>query len=88
MFKIVVLFFIIVWVLSIFLGKRRRVIRDVNHLLQLIFFAVLVFTSTSMLHPVTFFKDHPFYYAITVAALFVISWPLSAFIAKQLAKKR
>lgn len=49
MLKLTILFLVIIWAGSGLLGSKKRLIRDVNHLLQYLVWAVLLFLGISML---------------------------------------
>src|SRR5690554_5422721 len=82
MFKVVVILFVAVWALSFFLSSRRKVIRDTNHLLQLILWAALVFTGNTLLSGQQFVKDHFLLQVALTLALFAGSYFVSIWIVK------
>ena len=82
MFKVVVILFVAVWVLSFFLSSRRKVIRDTNHLLQLILWAALVFTGNTLLSGQQFVKDRFLLQVALTLALFTGSYFVSIWIVK------
>lgn len=54
MVKFIILLLVLIWVSGFFLGKRRRVVRDVNHLLQIIVWVCLVFIGYTYLPQLPF----------------------------------
>ena len=76
MFKIVVLLFVVVWIMSFFMSKGRKVIRDSNHLFQLIISAAIIFGGITMLRNSEIGGNTPLY-LLSLAALFVSAWFLA-----------
>lgn len=73
MFKIAVLFFVVVWIMSMFMSKRRKVIRDSNHLFQLIISAAIIFSGITMLRNSELAANTPLYF-LSLAVLFASAW--------------
>lgn len=88
MFKLVVILFVVVWLLSFFLSSRRKVIRDTNHLLQLIVWAALVFMGNMLVsgHPVV--KEHFLLQVALTLIVFGVSYYASIFLVNGYTKSR
>lgn len=84
MVKFIIILFIIVWVLGFFLGKRRRLIRDVNHLLELIFTVIFVFMGSTLLKKETWIYENVILYLLGLAAIFALSYLAARFIVRRL----
>ncbi|MFV0422040.1 hypothetical protein [Oleidesulfovibrio sp.] len=82
MFKLLVILFVVVWLLSFFLSSRRKVIRDTNHLLQLIVWAALVFMGNMLVsgHPVV--KEHFLLQVVLMLVVFGVSYYASILLIK------
>ena len=76
MFKLIVLFFVVVWIMSFFMSKRRKVIRDSNHLFQLIISAAIIFSGVTMLRNSEIAASTPLY-LLSLLALFISAWFLA-----------
>lgn len=76
MFKIIILFFVLVWIMSFFMSKRRKVIRDSNHLFQLIISAAIIFSGVTMLRNSEIASSTPLY-LLSLLALFISAWFLA-----------
>jgi uncharacterized membrane protein len=73
MFKIAVLFFVIVWIMSFFMSKRRKVIRDSNHLFQLVISDAIIFSGITLLRNSEIAASTPLYF-LALAILFGSAW--------------
>lgn len=86
MFKFIVILFVAVWLGSLLFSRRRRVIRDVRHLIQLILAAAIFFAGstavqTSSLH------DNMLYYIPALILVFAFSWAASLLISNKASGK-
>ncbi|MCG8532510.1 MAG: hypothetical protein MI749_17860 [Desulfovibrionales bacterium] len=87
MFKIVVLFFVIVWIMSLFMSKRKKVIRDSNQLVQLILSAAIIFSGITMLRNSELATSAPLY-LLSLIGLFLSAWFLAKFFLTLISKKK
>ncbi len=91
MFKVLILFFVAVWLLSMCMSNRRKVIRDTSHLLQLIFWAVLVFSGNTLLMGISVLREQLLLRALCMLLLFWAAWYVSRWfvgLAEHSTKKR
>lgn len=84
MLKILILACVLVWLAGLFLGRRRRVIRNSAHLGQLVIWLVLVFTAAAYLPRVEFFRERLVLRAVALAVWFAASYALSVFLARRM----
>jgi len=87
MIKFLIILFVVVWVLGFFLGKRRRLIRDVNHLLELIFTVVLAFMGSTLLKKEQWIYENAVLYALGLAVVFGLSYLISRFMVRRFVTK-
>lgn len=87
MFKIVVLLFVIVWIMSFFMSKRRKVIRDSNHLFQLIITAAIIFSGITMLRNSEIAASTPLY-LLSLFALFISAWYLARIFLNLISRRK
>lgn len=87
MLKFTVLVLVAVWLLSAIFGSRKRLIRDVNHLLQLIVWAALVFAGIHGVQSVPALVENTFLYGIVMVATFLCAWGISHLIVMKIGKK-
>lgn len=74
MLKILILAAVAVWFLGLFLGKRRRVIRDTTHLLSFILWVVLLFLGGTMLPRMALLDGSPLLLGAAVAVWYFVSF--------------
>jgi Na+/H+ antiporter NhaC len=88
MVKFLIILFVVVWVLGFLLGKRRRLIRDVNHLLELIFMVVFVFGGFTLLKKEEWIRDSAPLYVLGLIVVFAASYLAARLIVRQFITKR
>jgi len=85
MFKFAVILFVLVWLGSLVFSRRRRVIKDVNHLLQLIIAAALFFMGSTVLRGTAVYENM-FLYVPALAALMAGAWGTAYLIMRNAGK--
>ncbi|GFM37744.1 hypothetical protein [Desulfovibrio psychrotolerans] len=85
MFKFAVILFVLVWLGSLVFSRRRRVIKDVNHLLQLIIAAALFFMGSTVLRN-TVIYENMFLYVPALAGLMAGAWGTAYLIMRNVGK--
>lgn len=88
MVKFLIILFVVVWVLGFFLGKRRRLIRDVNHLLELIFTVVFAFMGSTLLKKEDWIYERAALYALGLVIVFALSYLVARFLVRQFITRR
>jgi len=83
MFKFTVILFVVVWLGSLFFSRRSRVIRDVNHLVQLILAAAIFFGGSTAVRNSSL-HDNMLLYVPALLAVLALSWGASLLIATKL----
>ncbi len=83
MFKFVVILSVAVWLGSLFFSRKRRVIRDINHLLTLIIGAALFFASSTALRG-TMIYERMLYYVPVLLLMAAGSWGAAYLIVRRL----
>lgn len=83
MVKFLVILFVAVWVLGFFFGRKRRLIRDVNHLLELIIIVVLAFMGSTLLKKEEWIYSNSLLYVLSLAAVFALSFVSARFIVRR-----
>lgn len=81
MLKFLIIFFVILWLLSFLMGNKRRLIRDTNHLLQLILWVALAFTISTSISGVQIIQQNSFVKFVATACIFAASYALSLWVA-------
>jgi thiol:disulfide interchange protein len=82
MVKFLVILFVAVWILGLLLGRRRRLIRDVNHLLELIFTVVFVFMGSTLLKKEEWVRENVVLYVLALALVFGASYLVARLIVR------
>jgi len=85
--KLLIICFVAVWILGLFLGRKRRVIKNTTQLIQLILWMVLVFMAATSLPRVPFFREHLAARAVVLLIWFAASYKLSFWVAARLDRK-
>ncbi|MFV0347005.1 MAG: hypothetical protein ACK5JO_00335 [Halodesulfovibrio sp.] len=83
MFKFTIIVFVVVWLGSLIFSRRRRVIRDVNHLIQLIIAAAIFFGASTAVRG-SFLHDSMLTYVPALIVTFAASWGISLLILKHM----
>jgi len=86
--KLLVLTCAAVWIIGLFLGRRRRVIKNSTHLLQLILWLALVFLGSSYLPRAAFFEQHLLARGLALVAWIMATYPVSILVARLLENQR
>jgi len=79
--KLTILLLVLIWAGSAFLGSRKRLIRDVNQLLQYLIWAVLLFLGISALRQSGLGRE-PFW----IKAPALIVWGVGTFVIVRAAR--
>ena len=88
MMKFLVLFFVAIWVISLFFSKKKRLIKDVGQLVQLLFWILIALGGGTFLGGLGFFERHPVLHAFAVLLWFAASWYLSKQIAARVTQPK
>jgi predicted acyltransferase len=83
MVKFLIILFVAVWVLGFFFGKKRRLIRDVNHLLELILTVVLAFMGSTLLKKEEWIYSNSILYVLGLITVFALSYLVARFMVRQ-----
>lgn len=86
MFKFAVILFVVVWLGSLIFSRKRRVIRDVNHLIQLILAAAIFFGGSTAVRS-SRLHDSMLLYVPALILVFAASWVLALLISNKLSGK-
>lgn len=87
MVKFLIILFVAVWILGFFLGRRNRLIRDVNHLLELIFTVIFAFMGATLLKKEEWIQSNAPLYALGLAMVFALSYLLARFLVRRFITK-
>ena len=82
MFKFVILTLVAIWILGLFLGKKRRMIKDVHQLLGFIIFAALAFVGLTMFSDMPALEASVVLHLLATIAWLGLSWAVSRLILK------
>jgi uncharacterized membrane protein YbjE (DUF340 family) len=83
MFKFTIILFVVVWLGSLIFSRRRRVIRDVNHLIQLIIAAALFFGFSTAVQG-SFLHESMLTYVPALLVTAAVSWGISLLVLKRI----
>ncbi|UZP66943.1 hypothetical protein N1030_15235 [Desulfovibrio mangrovi] len=83
MFKFTVILFVVVWLGSLIFSRKRRVIRDVNHLIQLILAAAIFFGASTAIRS-SFLHENMLFYVPALVLTFAAAWGVSLLIMNRL----
>ena len=88
MLKILVIACVLVWLIGLFLGRKRRIIRNTAHLTQLVIWLMLVFMAAAYLPRAEYFRENLAARAVVLVIWFALSFKISAWISRRLDKPR
>lgn len=88
MLKILIIACVIVWLVGLLLGRKRRIIKNSLHLTQLIIWVMLVFMAAAYLPRLEIFRDNLALRGVVLAVWFAVSFKLSSWIADRMDGKR
>ncbi len=79
MFKVVVLTLVLLWLLGRITGRKRRIVKNSSHLLQLILWAALIFTGFTTFSQMRWLQDSFFLLVLacvvwTAATYWITGW--------------
>lgn len=87
MLKLLIICCVATWVIGLFMGRKRRIIKNSTHLTQLLIWLMLIFMASAYVSKAAYFDDNLLARAVALLLWFAASYKLSFWIASLLDRK-
>mgnify|MGYP001544554600 CR=1 FL=1 len=86
MFKFIILFFVVLWAAGLFLGKKRRIIKDTQHLLNLFLWVAIAFAGLTTLSGIRPLGDSILLRILVSGIWLALSWFIARFLTRLISR--
>lgn len=88
MFKFIVLALVLIWIMGLFLGRKRRLIKSTSQLVRLILWACFGFFGATALPRMDMYQGHNVFLAVSLVLWIAASWWVAGALTRSMDKKK